>query len=61
MTHDATTTFEGPLAKQRDARPAVYISAALGLLILFAVGFAQPSLLHNAAHDTRHAITFPCH
>ena len=61
MTHDATTTIEGPLATERVAKPAVYISAALGILILFAVGFAQPSLLHNAAHDSRHAIAFPCH
>ena len=41
--------------------PAVLFAATLGLLILFAVGFALPSLLHNAAHDSRHAITFPCH
>ncbi|MFL2739081.1 MAG: CbtB domain-containing protein [bacterium] len=29
----------------------------------FVVGFAQGSggILHNAAHDTRHAATFPCH
>jgi cobalt transporter subunit CbtB len=31
------------------------------LFILYGVGFAQPELLHNAAHDTRHAISFPCH
>ncbi|HER27173.1 MAG TPA: CbtB-domain containing protein, partial [Rhodospirillales bacterium] len=23
--------------------------------------FAQPSTLHNAAHDTRHSIAAPCH
>jgi cobalt transporter subunit CbtB len=34
-----------------------------GLVLLFAVGFAQGSgnFMHNAAHDTRHAATFPCH
>ena len=34
-----------------------------GAVLLFAVGFAQGSggFLHNAAHDTRHAATFPCH
>ena len=34
-----------------------------GVVLLFAVGFAQGSgrFLHNAAHDTRHAATFPCH
>ena len=34
-----------------------------GLVLIFTVGFAQGSggFLHNAAHDTRHAATFPCH
>ena len=33
----------------------------LGALFVWGVGFAQSSHLHNAAHDTRHAIGFPCH
>ena len=35
----------------------------VGALLIFAVGFAQGSggFLHNAAHDTRHAVTIPCH
>lgn len=33
----------------------------LGLTLLAGVGFAGPEVLHNAAHDTRHAIGFPCH
>ena len=34
-----------------------------GVLLVFAVGFAQGAggFLHNAAHDTRHAVTIPCH
>jgi cobalt transporter subunit CbtB len=32
-----------------------------GLLVLFAVGFAPAEAAHNAAHDTRHALAFPCH
>ena len=34
-----------------------------GSVLLFAVGFAQGSgnFLHNAAHDSRHSATFPCH
>ncbi len=35
--------------------------AVLGVLLLYGVGFAQPDLLHNAAHDGRHAFGFPCH
>ena len=34
-----------------------------GMLLIFTVGFAQGTggFLHNAAHDTRHAVTIPCH
>ncbi len=40
--------------------PAVLALLFGGFLIL-GVGFAQPSTLHNAAHDGRHALAFPCH
>ena len=31
----------------------------LGVFVLFGVGFAQG--LHEAAHDSRHSFSFPCH
>ena len=34
---------------------------AFGAVILFAVGFMSMPAAHNAAHDTRHALAFPCH
>lgn len=37
------------------------VAALLGVFMLFGVGFAHSNILHNAAHDTRHAITVPCH
>ncbi|MDE2228759.1 MAG: CbtB-domain containing protein [Alphaproteobacteria bacterium] len=33
----------------------------LGLMLIWGVGFATPSALHNAAHDSRHGLAFPCH
>ncbi len=43
-------------------RLAVGVSAMfLGSFVIFGVGLAQDARLHNAAHDTRHAIGFPCH
>jgi cobalt transporter subunit CbtB len=33
----------------------------LGAGIIFMTGFSEMSVAHNAAHDTRHAIGFPCH
>tara|TARA_B100000614_G_C14285125_1_gene385320 strand:+ start:370 stop:561 length:192 start_codon:yes stop_codon:yes gene_type:complete len=44
-----------------DVGLAPFVAAVLGLFILYGVGFAQPAFLHEAAHDTRHAFTFPCH
>jgi cobalt transporter subunit CbtB len=40
--------------------PALF-AVILGAVILFGVGFANISVAHNAAHDTRHAMVFPCH
>jgi cobalt transporter subunit CbtB len=33
----------------------------LGLVLIFGVGFAGSSAIHNAAHDARHIHAFPCH
>jgi cobalt transporter subunit CbtB len=33
----------------------------LGLGLLYVAGFAWPSYLHNATHDSRHAFGLPCH
>lgn len=40
---------------------SIFGAAAIGLALLFAAGFAQASVLHDTAHDTRHAMSFPCH
>ena len=55
------------LLKDRIAVDAVQqvVPAVLALLfggfLILGVGFIQPSPLHNAAHDGRHAMAFPCH
>ena len=33
----------------------------LGLVMIWGVGFSHISVIHNAAHDTRHSNAFPCH
>ncbi len=35
--------------------------AFIGVMLLFAAGFANAAVMHDAAHDTRHSIGFPCH
>jgi cobalt transporter subunit CbtB len=37
------------------------LAAALGLVLLYAAGFAETETLHNAAHDARHSAAMPCH
>lgn len=44
----------------RSALPAV-AAIVLGVFVVFGVGFAGSTTIHNAAHDSRHAFAFPCH
>ena len=47
-------------AASQGALPAV-VAIMLGVFVVFGVGFAGPSVIHNAAHDSRHSFAFPCH
>lgn len=40
--------------------PAV-LAIVFGAFLVLGAGFLQPTTLHNAAHDARHAFAFPCH
>jgi cobalt transporter subunit CbtB len=33
----------------------------VGATLFYAVGLSSIAVAHNTAHDTRHAIGFPCH
>ncbi len=33
----------------------------IGVVLVGGVGFASDMAIHNGAHDTRHALGFPCH
>lgn len=35
-------------------------AALLGIVVIAGVGFA-PGVAHDAAHDVRHTMAFPCH
>ncbi len=56
------TSQTHPAAQQRAALalPAV-LTVVFGLFLVWGTGFASPEILHNAAHDARHAMSFPCH
>lgn len=40
---------------------AAIVAFVIGLGLIYAVGFAPMESLHDAAHDSRHALSFPCH
>lgn len=69
MTRDAATNPQSISLPVIDVRPrsrtstvvAALTALTLGMVILGGVGFAQSHLFHNAAHDTRHGLNFPCH
>ncbi len=37
------------------------IAGVLGLFIVGFVGFSHLEIVHNAGHDYRHSMNFPCH
>ena len=43
------------------ARWPALATMAIGLTLVYFVGFSHFSRAHNAAHDTRHSNGFPCH
>jgi cobalt transporter subunit CbtB len=47
-------------ARMAAALPAV-LAILFGVFLVFGAGFSESSALHNAAHDSRHALVFPCH
>jgi cobalt transporter subunit CbtB len=53
--------FTGAIAHSVVKAAPALAAGLLGAVLLYGVGFAQPSLLHDAAHDSRHSMAFPCH
>ena len=39
----------------------IAIGILFGSVLIFGAGFSHSEIIHNAAHDVRHSITFPCH
>ena len=39
----------------------IALAMLAGVFLLTVSGFAQATVLHDAAHDQRHAMAFPCH
>ncbi|HKS89049.1 MAG TPA: CbtB-domain containing protein [Stellaceae bacterium] len=52
---------EAAAASRAQTLVAAFAVALLGGFLVWAVGFSPIAALHNAAHDTRHSMAFPCH
>jgi cobalt transporter subunit CbtB len=48
-------------ASRSETLIAAAMAALLGAFLLWGVGFSHSEVLHNAAHDVRHSLAFPCH
>jgi len=54
----------GPLAlpaARAEILKAAFVALFLGLGLVYLVGFSHSDTAHDAAHDTRHSLSFPCH
>lgn len=40
---------------------SIFAAVLIAFIIIFTVAYASPEIIHNAAHDIRHGMTFPCH
>lgn len=58
-----TTTLAKTRAKTRTENKMLPIATVFmaGIMLLFVSGIAQATILHDSAHDQRHAMAFPCH
>ncbi|MET0532358.1 MAG: CbtB domain-containing protein [Microvirga sp.] len=50
----ATVTSASRLAQ-------IGLAALLGLFVVGFAGFSHIEAVHNAVHDVRHSLAFPCH
>ncbi|MCF8532682.1 MAG: CbtB-domain containing protein [Reyranella sp.] len=57
----STTATTVGTTERSEALRAAAIALILGVSLVFLTGFAYPEVIHNAAHDTRHSLSFPCH
>ena len=57
-TKTSTTTVSLSISQRLAAG---VLALVFGIVLVGGVGFASDMAIHNGAHDTRHALGFPCH
>lgn len=61
MTTMLTKTAGSAISVSTSKVIPLVMTAVFGLFIVGFVGFSHLDVVHNAAHDTRHSLAFPCH
>ena len=61
MTNPTLTATRSPAVPQSRLMALCAAVFLAGAMFTFLTGFVQTSAAHNAAHDTRHSLAFPCH
>jgi cobalt transporter subunit CbtB len=54
-------TIAAPETRLASRAVQITLAVLLGLVVVGGAGFAQIEAVHNAAHDYRHSMGFPCH
>lgn len=61
MSHADLRPSAVPAALNPSRAFPIVAAFLFGVVIIGGVGFTQMAVAHNAAHDHRHSIGFPCH
>jgi cobalt transporter subunit CbtB len=61
MQTEATKQTSAVAALTLSRAVPIFFAALLGAFIVGGVGFSHIEAVHNAAHDYRHSMSFPCH
>lgn len=61
MTTATTAAVKAAPKASAERLGAVAAALIVGLGLVYLTGFSHSQSLHDAAHDTRHGLAFPCH
>lgn len=59
--NDMTTSTIIAADSARTRTLPLLMASFLGLFVVGFAGFSQMDIVHNAGHDYRHSMAFPCH
>jgi cobalt transporter subunit CbtB len=61
MDMTASSASLGASVSRQSRLLQLALAGLLGLFVVGFVGFSPLEVVHNAAHDYRHSMAFPCH